>query len=112
MVDAYSFNPGRLPSSEYNIQFHPKPQRLMEADIYIFIEGGHSVGDTVRVKINRPKMIEMDPSEFATQWHRDGKAIPWENDRTYVYREEDRGHYIGCWVTDSKRLESEPVCVR
>jgi hypothetical protein len=80
-------------------------------DIHILLEGGREVGDTVRVCINRSTMLELDPSDFATQWHRDGIPILGENGRTYTYQEADRGHSIGCWVTDAKKLDSPHISV-
>lgn len=121
--DPNSFNLGNavgLPASvdlskkpeAFSFQFHPKPGRLMDADIHIFLEGNNEVGGTLRVLVNRPKMIEMESSDFATQWHRAGKAIPWENGRTYTIQDADRGHYIGCWVTDAKKLDSGLVHIQ
>ncbi len=110
MVDRYAFNPGRVPGAD-SFQFHATPQRLMAADLHVILVGGNAVGDTLRILIDRSKQLNLLAVDFATQWHRDGKAIPWENGRTYTLREEDRGHVIGCWITDAKKLDSELVCV-
>lgn len=77
----------------------------------MILQGGKTIGDVVRVSIDRPLRLGLTASDFAVQWHRNGKAIPWENERSYRIRPEDIGQKIGCWVTDSASLSSELIGV-
>lgn len=88
-------------------QFAAQPPRLMQGDVEVILDGGHAVGDVLRVRVERSVMLGMTAQDFAVQWHRDGKAIPWENERTYQIRPNDSGHHIGCWVTDACRIASD-----
>lgn len=108
MADRFCFNPGRLPGT---FQFHATPQRLMAGDIHVIITGGHRVGDTLRVAVDRSLQLNLLAADFATQWRRNGKFIPWENERTYTIRPEDAGCTIDCLVTDAAGLVSEAVGV-
>lgn len=83
----------------------------MRGDIRLELSGGHKVGDTLRVKVNRAVSLNLLARDFATQWRRNGRDIPGERGRTYVLRQRDVGKSISCVVTDAAAQITEPVVV-
>ncbi len=113
MTNPHAFNLGNPtgPAPSVNLGVHgpvmftfkPAPQLMKDQDIKIqvFCTGGGFIGDTITVRVDRERDLNLPASAFAVQWMRNGTPISGQTARQYVITADDLACEIAPYVTDA-----------